>query len=105
MPGPGRMRGPAPKVKNPGKLLARLLGYVTRKYLIQCIIVVICIFAGVLANVQGTMFMRDLIDSYITPLIGQENPDFGPLLAAILPEAGFLAIVIISTFTYNRIMV
>ncbi len=105
MPGPGRMRGPAPKVKNPGKLLARLLGYVTRKYLIQCIIVVICIFAGVLANVQGTMFMRDLIDSYITPLIGQENPDFGPLLAAILRVAGFYAIGIISTFTYNRIMV
>ena len=105
MPGPGRMRGPAPKVKNPGKLLARLLGYVTRKYLIQCIIVVICIFVGVLANVQGTMFMRDLIDSYITPLIGQENPDFGPLLAAILRVAGFYAIGIISTFTYNRIMV
>ena len=105
MPGPGRMRGPAPKVKNPGKLLARLLGYVTRKYLIQCIIVVICIFAGVLANVQGTMFMRDLIDSYITPLIGLENPDFGPLLAAILRVAGFYAIGIISTFTYNRIMV
>ena len=65
----------------------------------------ICIFVGVLANVQGTMFMRDLIDSYITPLIGQENPDFGPLLAAILRVAGFYAIGIISTFTYNRIMV
>ena len=81
MPGPGRMRGPAPKVQNPGKLLGRLLAYVGKRYLIQCIVVVVCIFIGVLANVQGPMFMRDLIDSYIMPMIGQTDPDFGPLLA------------------------
>ena len=105
MPGPGRMRGPAPKVENPGKLMARIMAYVGKKYRISCIIVVICIFIGVLANVQGTMFMRDLIDSYILPLIGQEHPDFGPLLAAICRVGAFYAVGILSTFAYNRIMV
>ena len=105
MPGPGRMRGPAPKVQNPGKLLGRLLAYVGKRYLIQCIVVVVCIFIGVLANVQGTMFMRDLIDSYIMPMIGQTDPDFGPLLAAIIRVACFYAVGILSTFAYNRIMV
>lgn len=105
MPGAGRMRGPAPRVKNPGKLLARLLTYIMKRYLIQCTIVVICIFIGVLANVQGTMFMRDLIDSYIMPMIGQKNPDFAPLLTAIVRVGCFCAVGILATFAYNRIMV
>ena len=36
-------------------------------------------FVSVLANVQGTMFMQTLIDDYIMPMLGQDNPDFGPL--------------------------
>ena len=75
MPGPRGPRGPKPKIKNPGKLFARLMGFIFKKYLPACIIVVICIFVSVLANVQGTMFMKTLIDGYITPLLGQSNPD------------------------------
>ena len=55
MPGPRGPRGPKPKIKNPGKLFARLMGFIFKKYLPACIIVVICIFVSVLANVQGTM--------------------------------------------------
>ena len=51
----GRMRGPMPKVKNPGKLLLRILKYVMKYYGISVIIVALCIFIGVIANVQGTM--------------------------------------------------
>ena len=56
MPGPRGPQGPKPKIKNPGKLFARLMGFIFKKYLTACIIVVICIFVSVLANVQGTMF-------------------------------------------------
>lgn len=105
MPGPGGPRGPKPKIKNPGKLFARLMGFIFRKYLPACIIVVICIFVSVLANVQGTMFTKNLIDDYIVPLLKTKTPDYGPLLAAMGRVAVFYGIGVISTFAYSKIMI
>lgn len=105
MPGPGGPRGPKPKIKNPGKLFARLMGFIFKKYLPACIIVVICIFVSVLANVQGTMFTKNLIDDYIVPLLKTGTPDYGPLLAAMGRVAVFYGIGVISTFAYSKIMI
>lgn len=105
MPGPRGPRGPKPKIKNPGKLFARLMGFIFKKYLPACIIVVICIFVSVLANVQGTMFTKNLIDDYIVPLLKTGNPDYGPLLAAMGRVAIFYGIGVISTFAYSKIMI
>lgn len=105
MPGPRGPRGPKPKFKNPGKLFARLMGFIFKKYLPACIIVVICIFVSVLANVQGTMFTKNLIDDYIVPLVKTGNPDYGPLLAAMGRVAVFYGIGVISTFAYSKIMI
>ena len=106
MKGPG---GPGPKgmgtPEQPGKLLGRLARYIFKNYSIHIVIVVICIFVSVLANVQGTMFMKTLIDQYITPLLSADTPDFGPLAAAIARVACFYAIGVIATYTYNRIMI
>ncbi len=98
-------RGMKPQVKNPGKLLARLMNYVFRDYKIHCILVFIFIFLGVIANVQGTMFTKNLIDDYITPFLLTDSPDFSPLANAIGRVAVFYAIGIVSTYAYNRIMV
>lgn len=105
MPEPRGPRGPKPKIKNPGKLFARLMGFIFKKYLPACIIVVICIFVSVLANVQGTMFTKNLIDDYIVPLLKTGNPDYGPLLAAMGRVAVFYGIGVISTFAYSKIMI
>lgn len=105
MPGPRGPRGPKPKIKNPGKLFARLMGFIFKKYLPACIIVVICIFVSVLANVQGTMFTKNLIDDYIVPLLKTGSPDYGPLLAAMGRIAVFYGIGVISTFAYSKIMI
>ena len=106
MKGPG---GPGPRgmgtPEQPGKLLGRLARYIFKNYSIHIVIVVICIFVSVLANVQGTMFMKTLIDQYITPLLSADTPDFGPLAAAIARVACFYAIGVIATYTYNRIMI
>lgn len=107
MPGPMNKgpRGMKPQVKNPGKLLARLMNYVFRDYKIHCILVFIFIFLGVIANVQGTMFTKNLIDDYITPFLLTDSPDFTPLARAIAKVAVFYAVGIASTYAYNRIMV
>lgn len=94
------------KVKNPGKLLMRLMNYIFRDYKFHCIAVFILIFVGVIANVQGTMFTRDLIDKYITPfLLSSDTPNFSPLAHAIVRVAVFYGIGIVATYAYNRIMI
>ena len=105
-PGGRRMAGrPRPKVENPGLLLKRVMSYVFRYYGIHMIVVLICIVVSVLANIQGTMFTRTLIDTYITPMIGAPNPDYGPLLGAMGRVACFYGIGIAAAFTQQVIMV
>jgi len=77
------VRGPLPKLKNPGTTLKRLIKYVGRRYTFQMILVVICIVTTAVANVKGTLFLRTLIDDYIMKLIGQAQPDFLPLERAL----------------------
>ena len=85
--------------------LKRLGAYVFRDYGRHCLAVVILILVSVLANVQGTMFMRNLIDDYITPFLLSDHPNFSPLAHAIGKVAVFYAIGVVSTYLYNRIMV
>ena len=94
-----------PMVENPGKMLGRLMGYIFKNYRIHIIVVVIGIVVSVLANVQGTMFMKTLIDQYIMPMLQSETPDFHPLALAILRVACFYAIGVACTYTYNRLMI
>ena len=84
MPGPRRDFGPKQRVDNPMKVFGRIMSYVLKRYPIHCAFVLICIFVSVYANTQGTMFMKTLIDGYITPLLGQANPDYSELLQAII---------------------
>ena len=105
MPGPHGPRGPKPKIKNPGKLFSRLMGYVLKRYGVLYAVVIICILLSVLCNTQGTMFMKTLIDDYITPMLQSKSADYGPLLAAIGRVAGFYALGVITTFVYNKLLI
>ena len=104
-PGGRPPRGMKPQVKNPGKLFMRLMKYVFRKYKWHYLTVIVLICVGVFANVQGTMFQKSLIDDYIGPMLLELNPDFAPLLGAIMKVAGFYLIGVVSVYTYNRIMI
>nr|WP_297874176.1 ABC transporter ATP-binding protein [uncultured Blautia sp.] len=96
---------PGTKVDNPGKLLGRVFAYVGKKYKFHLIVVVIGIFASVLANVQGTMFMKTMIDDHIVPLLQADKPDFGPFGMAILRVAMFYLIGVVFAYLYNRLMI
>ena len=104
--GPGRrMQGPRPKVEHPFRLMGRLLKYVFKYYALQYIAVLICIFVTVFSNIQGTLFTKTLIDSYILPMIGTPSPDFAPLLGAILRVAGFYLCGVLAAFVQARILI
>ena len=96
---------PGHKGENPGKLLGRVMAYVEKKYKFHLIVVVIGIFVSVLANVQGTMFMKTMIDDYIVPLVQADTPDFGPFGMAILRVAAFYLIGVVFAYLYNRLMI
>ncbi len=94
---------PVKKVKK--GTLSRVIKYMVKDYTIQMIIVVACIFLSVYCFLQGTLFEKTLIDDYITPIIQSGVADFAPLAKAILSLIVILAIGIIASYVYNRLMV
>ena len=104
-PGGGRMRGPRPKVENPGKLLKRVLGIVFRRYGWACVLVLLCIVGTALATVQGSLFLKSLIDDYIEPMLSSGSRDFGPLAAALVRIAGIYGIGVLCSWAQSRIMI
>lgn len=102
---PGGPGGRGPKVENPGKIFKRLFSFMMESYRIPFIIVVICIIVAAFASVQSSMFSKTLIDEYITPLLGVDNPDFGPLLKGLASIACVYLVGIVTSYVYNRIMV
>ena len=106
MPPRGAMGRPKPKIENPGKIFRRIMGYVLRSYTPHCILVLICILVSVFASLQGTLFMKTLIDGYITPLLlSPDKPDFHPLLMAIIRVAIFYLLGAGAGFLQNILMI
>jgi len=104
-------RGGAPRGAKPMKMdkksretLKRLFGIIFQNYKFHFVIVILCIFISALAGVRGTLFLKTLIDIYIAPFIGMKDPDMSGLLAALMQMAGIYALGIVSTYTYNMIM-
>jgi len=90
--------------KNSKKTIKRLLGLL-RPYRARLALVFLCILISAGAGILGSMFTRILIDDYITPLIGQSSPDFSGLIRAIMTMGCIYLAGMISSFTYNRLMV
>lgn len=87
------------------KTALRLMSYVASTYKVQFIVVVMAIIISAVAGMAGPMFLLYLIDDYITPLIGNQNPDFTGLAKAVLGFATIYSVGIICTYIYNRLMV
>ena len=105
-PGGGNRRGmPRPKVQNPGALFKRIMGYVFKYYPLHMITVLVCILLTVFSSVQGTLFTKTLIDSYIQPMLDSGNSDYGPLLAAMGRVAIFYGIGVIAAFVQAKVMI
>ncbi len=92
------------KTKKSGTLF-RLLKYALSDYKGQFAVVVISIIVSAAANVIGIQFIQTLIDNYITPLIGNQNPNYASLLQAILTMGLVYLTGAIATYIYNRLMI
>lgn len=90
--------------KADSKTLKRLLSYISQ-YRIQFIFVLVSILLSAVASVVSSLFLKTLIDDYITPLLLEAVPDFSGLARLILIMAGIYLIGVIATLFYNRVMV
>ena len=98
------MKGDGRKAKNPKKTLARLLSYL-KPYRFTLVLVVICILLSSLASALSSDSLDPLIEDYIKPLTGQQNPNFAPLVKFLVRRAIIYLVGIASTFLYNILMV
>ena len=85
--------------------IKRLLSYTLKGYKLRLFIVLICIIISSIAGVASSLFLRNIIDNYIMPLTGQENPDFSALFEVLCLMGSIFVAGIISTYIYNRTMV
>lgn len=85
--------------------LLRLLKYITARFKKQLTIIILAIVISSICHVYGQLFLQTLIDDYITPLIGEENPIYTSLFQAIGFMAFVYAIGIFTTWLYSRLTV
>ena len=90
---------------NRGKTMKRLFDFVISRHRNACIIILLLIIISSVASVMGSIFIKSLIDDYITPYLYTANPDFNPLLNAILKMAAIYAIGVIATYTFNKLLI
>ena len=95
----------APKVKDPGKILKRILSMRFEKYSIHVIVVLLCVLLNTYASIQGTLFTKTLIDDYIAPMLLKSNPDFAPLLSAIFRIAIIYFLGVGASFLQQKLMI
>ena len=87
------------------KTAKRLLRYVTGTYKVQFIVVIFCILMSSVASISVSLSLKYLLDDYIIPLIGQENPNYSELYMALTVLGIIFLLGVIATFVYSRMMV
>ena len=84
--------------------LTRLLKYVYRVSPAALIVSLVSVIISAAASVVGSLFIEQVIDRYITPMLKQKSPDFGPLAHAVLLMAGIYAIGLVANYLFTLLM-
>lgn len=100
-----RRHGDGRRSKNPGVTLKRLLRYISQDYKWHFIAVLFLILISACASAASSLFLKALIDDYITPLLGAASPVFTALAYALAGMAVIYLCGVLSTLIYTRLMV
>lgn len=86
------------------KVLGRLLKLVLTTSPWMLVVSIITIILSAASAVIGSLFIERLIDTYVTPLLHEKVPNYGPLLNAILVMFGIYAIGFLSNYLFSMLM-
>ena len=101
---PVRMRGDGRKAKNPKKTLLRLLSYM-RKYILNLLLVLVCIVVAAVAQTRGSENIGNLVDDYILPMVASGSGDFAPLAKYLVSIALIFVAGMAASFFQQFLMV
>lgn len=87
------------------KVLKRVIGYLIKNYKIRLVLVIICLLLSTASSVAANLYLETLIDDYIIPLVGVENPVYSSLIKAIGTMAVIYGVGVIAAFLSSRLMV
>ena len=90
---------------NKRSTLLRLFKIVMHNYKFSFVVVAVCIIVTSCTTLASTLFTRTLIDDYITPMIGQAHPDYGPLGAALIKLGIVLIFGALCSYLHSRLMI
>jgi len=90
---------------NKRNTLWRLLKFVMKNYKFSFLAVAACIVVTACTTLASTLFTRTLIDDYITPLMGQAHPDYGPLAQTLLKLGAVLIFGALCSYLHSRLMI
>lgn len=91
--------------KNNLKTAKRLMKYVTETYRLRFLLVFICIFISSGATISVSLSLKVILDDFIIPLTGQQNPDFAGLYHALGILGCIFLAGVLATFIHTRLMV
>ena len=95
-------------MKEPPKIekgtIKRLLSYIRKNYSKRFIFVIICILITAIIGAVSVVFLKIIIDEYITPLLLEDNPVYTGLLKLICTIAIIYSVGIICSYLHNREM-
>ena len=90
---------------SPTAVLRRVVSYMLKYYKWPFLLFILCILIAAIATVIGATFPQTLVDDYITPMIDSGSTDFSALGKAVIRLVITLAIGILASWAYTRIMV
>ena len=82
----------------------RLIKYIYQVSPASLIISLVAIIISAGATVYGSLFIEQLIDKYITPMLKQSTPNFAPLIHAILFMACIYAVGVVANYLFTLLM-
>ncbi len=87
------------------KVLGRTLKYLIKDYKLRLFLVVISLLVSTASSVAANLYLQTLIDDYIVPLVGVQNPVYTSLMKAVVTMIIIYSVGVLSSFLSTRLMV
>lgn len=98
------MRNSGYKPASPLKTLVRILAYL-KDFRAHLALVFLLTIVSSLSTVYGTYMIKSVVNDYVVPLIGQENPDLAPLMMTLGKMIAVYLTGVVAAYLSSRTMV
>ncbi|WP_455257357.1 ABC transporter ATP-binding protein [Peptoniphilus asaccharolyticus] len=102
-----RNRQPRGKINTPENKAAflRLMKILFNESKIKFVAIILLVSIGSVVSVAQSIFIKTLVDDYITPMLNTRAPDYSPLIRLILLYAFIFLMGTFSTLSASRLMI